>query len=81
MELCEQKWKTYALSLVLSEWDETPAPVLFDFLTTTDVDSLSDLFEEHEISIWQPLEDLSYIDLIDLIVSIATQAQHTAETT
>jgi hypothetical protein len=79
MKHIDQKWKTYALCLILSDWDETPAPVLFDFLTDTDSDSLDDLFDEHCISVWQPFEDWAYVDLINLIVSMATQAQETAE--
>ena len=80
MKHIDQKWKAYSLSLILSDWDTTPAAVLFDFLVDTEMDSLADLFDEHSITVWQPFEDWAHIDLIDLMVSMATQAQYTAET-
>lgn len=50
MKHIDQKWKAYSLSLILSDWDTTPAAVLFDFLVDTEMDSLADLFDEHSIT-------------------------------
>ena len=78
MKHIDQKWKTYALCLILSDWDDTPAPVLFDFMTDTDSDSLDDLFEEHSIVVWQPFEDWPTVEIVNLLATIASDAHSTA---
>ena len=56
------------------------SPVLFDFLTDTDSDSLEDLFEEHEITVWEPFENWPMADIVELIKSMARQAHITGNT-
>lgn len=77
----DQKWKTYALCFILSDWnDDIAAPVLFDFLTDTDSDSLADLFDEHGIIVWEPFENWPFADIVELIESMARQAHITGNT-
>lgn len=69
------KWKVFSLSLFLCEW-EGDSVELFDKLAAADYGESKALFEEYQVTTWEPMERLSIDSLTELIFITASEAQH-----
>ena len=70
------KWKRFAMAQVLSSWSAKVVPeILFDWIRDTEDEALVSLFDDYDISVWQPFEDWPLTDIAGLIVDLATSAE------
>ena len=70
------KWKHFAIEQVLSNWSAKVATeILFDWMRDTEDEALVSLFDDYDISVWQPFEDWPLTDIAGLIVDLATRAE------
>ncbi len=70
------KWKRFAIERVLSSWSAKVVPeILFDWMRDTEDEALVSLFDDYDISVWQPFEDWPLTDIAGLIVDLATSAE------
>lgn len=70
------KWKRFAIEQVLSSWSAKVVPeILFDWILATEDEALVSLFDDYDISVWQPFEDWPLTDIAGLIVDLATSAE------
>ena len=70
------KWKHFAIEQVLSNWSAKVDPeILFDWIRDTEDEALVSLFDDYDISVWQPFEDWPLTDIAGLIVDLATSAE------
>ena len=70
------KWKRFAMARVLSQWSAKVATeILFDWMRDTEDEALVSLFDDYDISVWQPFEDWPLTDIAGLIVDLATRAE------
>lgn len=70
------KWKIFALNQCLSSYSDKAAPeILFDWIRDTPDEALVSLFDDYDISVWQPFEDWPLTDIAGLIVDLATRAE------
>ena len=70
------KWKHFAIEQVLSNWSAKVDPeILFDWMRDTEDEALVSLFDDYDISVWQPFEDWPLTDIAGLIVDLATSAE------
>ena len=70
------KWKHFAIEQVLSNWSAKVDPeILFDWIRDTEDEALVSLFDDYDISVWQPFEDWPLTDIAGLIVDLATRAE------
>ena len=72
----KEKWKRFAIEQVLSSWSAKVAPeILFDWVRDTEDAALVSLFDDYDVSVWQPFEDWPLSDIANLIVELATRAE------
>ena len=70
------KWKRFAIEQVLSSWSAKVATeILFDWMRDTEDGALVSLFEDYDVVVWQPFEDWTLSDIVELIVDMATRAE------
>ena len=69
------KWKVFSLSLFLCEW-EGDSVELFDKLAAADYRTSEALFDEYQVTVWEPMDAISIDSLTELIVTTASEAQH-----
>ncbi len=70
------KWKIFALNQCLSSYgDKVDPEILFDWIRDTEDEALVSLFDDYDISVWQPFEDWPLTDIAGLIVDLATSAE------
>ena len=70
------KWKIFALNRCLSSYgDKVDPEILFDWMRDTEDEALVSLFDDYDISVWQPFEDWPLTDIAGLIVDLATRAE------
>ena len=69
------KWKRFAMMSLLSDWDGD-ASEIFDRITVAETDARAkDLFAEYQIDIWQPLEWREPLEMAEMILNLAHNAQ------
>jgi hypothetical protein len=74
MEIAD-KWKRFAMMSLLSDWDGEAAEI-FDKITAAETDAQAEaLFEEYQIDIWQPLEWREPLEMAEMILNLAHNAQ------
>ena len=70
------KWKIFALNQCLSSYSDKVDPeILFDWIRDTEDEALVNLFDDYDVSVWQPFEDWPLTDIAGLIVELATRAE------
>ena len=70
------KWKIFALNHCLSNYSDKVDPeILFDWIRDTEDEALVSLFDDYDISVWQPFEDWPLTNIAGLIVDLATSAE------
>lgn len=69
------KWKRFAMMSLLSDWDGDAAEI-FDRITAAETDARAkDLFAEYQIDIWQPFEWREPLEMAEMILNLAHNAQ------
>ena len=77
--MIDNKWKRFAIYQILSDWDELQdASNLYDVIAETANDDLVKIFDEYNVAVWQPFEDWTLTDIVNLLTEMATRAQETA---
>ena len=70
------KWKIFALNQCLSSYSDKVDPeILFDWIRDTEDEALVNLFDDYDVVVWQPFEDWTLSDIVELIVDMATRAE------
>ena len=70
------KWKRFAMAQVLSQWSAKVATeILFDWMRDTEDGALVSLFEDYDVVVWQPFEDWTLSEIVEVIVDMATRAE------
>ncbi len=77
--MIKNKWKRFAISETLCDWSGIASDDLFDRIMIEDEEGLSHLFAEHDVSVWEPFEDMPYRWVADHIDSLAKSAQEVAD--
>jgi hypothetical protein len=69
------KWKHFAMGSLLSDWSGDTVEV-FDRITAAETSEQAQaLFDEYQIDIWQPFEWREPLDMADMILNLAHNAQ------
>ena len=75
----ENKWKRFALMQVFSDWYENSnLDDIFDDMQLEDEQGMAELFDEHDVIVWEALEDMPLVDIAEYAKQLAESAQHTA---
>lgn len=77
--IIENKWKKFALYQTLSDWYEhVNLDDIYDDIMLEDEQGLAELFDEHELIVWEVFEDMPLIKLAEFIKQLAEHAQSVA---
>ena len=75
----ENKWKRFALMQVFSDWYENSnLDDIFDDMQLEDEQGMTELFDEHDVIVWEALEDMPLVELAEYATQLAESAQNTS---
>jgi len=75
----ENKWKRFAIAQTLSDWYEhTNLDDLYDCMMLEDEIGLQELFDEHDVIVWEAFENWPLTMVAEYVQQLAEAAQQTA---
>lgn len=81
MKQLKPKWIRFAMSFAISSFDDAnmDAEALYDMMVNLKPEKIKPLFELYDVFIWDSFQSFGHEELLDLITSMAEQAQETEE--
>ena len=74
--MIKNKWKRFAISQTFADWYEnTNLDDLFDDMVLETEEGLEELFNEHDVVVWEAFEDWPLIKLVEYVQQLAESAQ------
>ena len=72
------KWKRFAIAQTFSDWYEhINLDDLYDDMMLETEEGMAELFDEHEVVVWEAFEDWPLVKLAEYVKQLAESAQQT----